>query len=85
MNLTDVIQAAAHRLVAVSVHVDSIHGTVAIHDTSGAHSDIFLQGSDASAFISNAKRAWHESSRVALIECYLWQAEQLTSVLWEAS
>jgi len=82
MKLIDIIQQAADRMKNVRVDVRTNYGTVNIIDLTGVHESIFLQGDDATVFITNAEEAWHKAQHVTMSECFAWQAEQYVNNLW---
>ena len=43
------------------VEILSNYGTVTITDTTGQNDDIFMQGDDADAFISEVEQLWNET------------------------
>lgn len=79
--LTVIIREAAERMAYATVHVVSNYGYVTI--SAPDQDDIFLQGDDASAFISEATHNWHMSGDVSMSECYAHLAEQYAQNLWD--
>lgn len=70
MTLTEIILANAERARNLTVHVESIYGTVSIKDVEDGQ-ECFLQGDEGSAFVSEARRLWEESGDVTMTDVYL--------------
>jgi len=70
MTLTEIILADAERARNLTVHVESIYGTVSIRGD-GPGQECFLQGDEGSAFIDEARRLWEESGEVTMQDVYL--------------
>ena len=85
MKLQDILHTDAEyvRSSGADVEVVSIYGTVCISDTTGKNEDIFLQGDEGSAFISEVNRIWHETGDMDKdsIACAL--AKQYIDCIWE--
>lgn len=64
-SLSKIIEQDAEYMKDVTVHVVSIYGHVTISDDKGVQEDIFLQGDDGSAFISQMKSLWHETGNLS--------------------
>lgn len=82
MKITDIIEADCEYLKNVYVEVISIYGTVCIKDTTGEKENIFLQGDEGSAFISEANRLYDEVQTVSQSECYLHLARPYVDCIW---
>ena len=63
MKIQDILHADAEytRNSGADVEIVYIYGTVCISDTTGQNDDIFMQGNNASAFISEVEQLWHET------------------------
>ena len=63
MKIQEILHADAEytRNSGADVEIVSNYGTVCISDTTGQNDDIFMQGDDASAFISKVEQLWHET------------------------
>lgn len=85
MKLQDILHAHADyvRSTGANVEIVSIYGTVCISDTTGKNEDIFMQGDDASDFISEVNRLWNKTGDMDkdTIACAL--AKQYIECLWE--
>lgn len=82
MTLSQIIQSTADRMRTVTVHVQSIYGTVTISDDTGVQDDIFLQGDDGSAFCSELDQLWDTTGDLDRGTIALHLAEPYTSCLW---
>ena len=82
MTLSQIIEATARRMTTVAVNVVSNYGTVTITDLEDNHADIFLQGDDACAFISERDELWNRTGDLSKSTIELHLAEPYT-VLWE--
>lgn len=82
MKIEDIISTDCEYMKNVSVHVVSIYGTVCIKDTTGEQEDIFMQGDEGNAFISEANRLYNEVQTVSLSECYLHLARPYVDCIW---
>lgn len=82
MKLKDIILAAAERMQNVSVHVVSNYGTVSITDDDNIQDEIFLQGDDASAFISQRELLWNETWDLTRGDIELYLAEPYVENFW---
>lgn len=85
MKLQDILHADAEytRNSGADVEIVSIYGTVCISDTTGGNEDIFLQGDEGSAFISEVNRLWNETGDMDkdTIACAL--AKQYIECIWD--
>lgn len=80
--LTQIIAADAEFMANVTVHVVSNMGTVCISDDDGLQDDIFLQGDDGSAFISERESLWHELGDIDRGSIELHLAKPYVENLW---
>lgn len=85
MKLQDILHADAEytRNSGADVEIVSVYGTVCISDTTGKNEDIFLQGDEGSAFISEVNRIWNDAGDMDKdsIACAL--AKQYIECIWE--
>jgi hypothetical protein len=85
MKIQDILHADAEytRNSGADVEMISIYGTVCISDTTGKNEDIFLQGDEGSAFISEVNRIWNETGDMDkdTIACAL--AKPYIDCIWE--
>ena len=85
MTLQDIFRADAEytRNSGADVGIVSNYGTVCISDTTGKNEDIFMQGDDASIFISEVDRVWNETGDMDkdTIACAL--ARHYIDCIWE--
>lgn len=82
MKLIDIIRADQDRYTDMHVCADTIYGTVSIEDTNNFQDSIFLQGDDASEFISQAYVLYNELEHVTMSECYHHLAIPYAENLW---
>jgi len=80
--LSEIIERTALRMATVTVHVESCMGTVCISDDTGKQNDIFMQGDDASAFISEMNRLYDETGDLTKDTIALYLAEPYAENLW---
>lgn len=80
MKLTDIIKAAAGRMVKVTVALDRGMGTVEI--SAEGHDAIFMQGGEADEFIAAVDKLYEDSGDVTEDEAALCQAEQYAENIW---
>lgn len=85
MKLQDILHSDAEyvRNSGADVEINNSFGWVCISDTTGKNEDIFMQGDDASAFIVEVDRIWHETGDMDkdTIACAL--AKQYMECIWE--
>ena len=79
MTLSQIIEATASRMQDVSVHMVTNRGTVTI--SAPNKEDIFLQGDDATCFLSEVERLWHTTQTITRGTIALHLAEPYTD-LW---
>lgn len=82
MKLQDIIEASANRMKDVTVHIQSNFGWVTIHDLTGVQEDIFLEGHEGSAFISEVNKIWEETGDLDKNTIALHLAEQYVENIW---
>lgn len=82
MNLSDIIRADQNRYTDMTINVQSIYGTVSITDDNNFQDEIFLQGDDASNFISEAWDIYHSCGDVSFGEVYHHLAIAYAENLW---
>lgn len=82
MKLQVIIEASANRMKDVTVHIQSNYGWVTIHDLTGVQEDIFLEGHEGSAFISEVNKIWEETGDLTKDTIALWKAESYVENLW---
>lgn len=79
---SQIIEETASRMKDVTVHVVHNYGTVTISDDNGVQEDIFLQGDDASCFISEVDRIWNETGDLSKGTIELALAGPYVDCLW---
>ena len=84
MKLQDVLQSDADysRNSGADIEIDSAHDIVSITDTSGHNECIFMQGDDASAFISEVDMLWDRTGDMDKDTIALALAKPYIDCLW---
>lgn len=80
--LSQIIEESANRMRDVTVHVVSNYGTVCISDDKGVQEDIFMQGDDASKFISERDELWNKVGNLSKGTIELYLAEPYVECFW---